>query len=124
MAQIINLIEETEVPDAQAVGPQPAPLTSQRSISDGDIRSAFAGVNVRLQATEQTIQGLPKVAGVFRALAAALGARVVMFFALLGALGLAVPAALYPDPWRIGIFAAFSILVYLPLAVISYLRGN
>ena len=146
MAAKIAVVEETDMP-AEAQGsalsgifperpiPAPAigfPMAGAASSApptlpqiDPRIIQAFAKGEARIIALESVIGSVPKAATVIRALLAALGVRVAMFFALAGALGLAVPAVLWPDWQRLLTLGGYAVLVYLPLAALAYFhRGN
>lgn len=104
-------------------GPAPAPVALPQI--DPRIIQAFAKGEARIIALESVIGSVPKAATVIRALLAALGVRLAMFLALAGALGLAVPAVLWPDWQRLLTLAGYAVLVYLPLAALAYFhRGN
>lgn len=124
VAHQIRVVEENEVLEQ----PQPlrlaAPPESPVQTIHPEVAGAIKTLSGRLQAVETSIQSIPGAVGLLRALLRALGARILMFFALIGCLGLAGMAALWPSWQGLGIFCAFSALVYLPLAALTYFRGN
>ena len=52
-----------------------------------------------------------------------LSARALLLLALIGAFFLGWDAVQSPDPWRLGASALFFILVFLPLAALSAVKG-
>lgn len=121
MAGSIRVVSETDVGEAGGVS-LAQPLSSaavSRETADPQIIAAFAAINGRLQAIEGAVQGIPQSVGLIRGLLRALGARVLMGLAMSGCLGLAGATAFWPSWQGLATFAAFSVLVYLPMAYLA-----
>ena len=124
MAAQIRVVEEVEAGENALAGaplslgvPPEAPKPSQ------EVVAAFQLVGSRLAALETAVQGVPKAIGYIRTILRALGARTLMALAVVGCLGLAAAAAYHPSWEGLGIFVAFALLVYLPMAYLAS-KGN
>jgi len=126
MAAQIRVVEEQELGDkglADAAPPVAIPETAPAQ-HDPQIVEAFRSMNGRLHAVEQAVQNVPKAIGIIRTMLHALGNRGLMTLAMLGCLGLAGATAFAPTWQSLAIFGAFAVLVYLPVAALTYFRGN
>lgn len=120
MAAQIKIVDEAEIAEGQAAAQsQSFPLAPP----DPRVVEALQNIAVRLAAAESAVQSVPKAIGVIGMLLRALGARVLMFFALAGCVALAAMMVLQSTWQGLIIFIAFAVLVYLPLAYIAS-RGN
>lgn len=125
MGSVISIVEETPVEGTTyaPIPAEPLKLPLEQPQPHPQVVQALKSLADRTAALEMAIQGVPKAAGIIRALLKALGARALMFVALIGCLGLAVATALSPSWPGLSIFGSFSVLVYLPLAYLAS-RGN
>ncbi len=119
MAAQIKIVDEQEIGGSFAPA-SPPPISQAPPL---DVLAALHALNGRLQAVEAAIQGVPKAVGLIRTLTRALGARALMFVAMIGCLGLASATAVSQSWEGVSIFAAFAILVYLPMAYLAS-KGN